>query len=293
MHRRSSRRSSLSGVLISLVLVTGCDLSPKKNPLVPSDGGQAGQAGGGTGGGTSTGGTGGGAGSATGGSGGMTGGGGTGGQPGGNPDGAQPARDGGGASNTLPLWVTTTFPNQGWFADPVVQPTFATQMLVIQQATSATGPCAARMPAAPRGACLKVVYTPPTGVVLAPGGFVGVFSLPTLLRAHPETTPPMPLYGPNWGNAMEPGVMVPAGATRVSFLAAAETNGLAMTFKVGTIFDTVIVPPLVETLGTTWRAYSIPLAGADYSTGVFGGFSWQVADSSRAFTFYLDDIVWE
>jgi hypothetical protein len=292
MHRESSRRRSLSGVLVSFVLVAGCGLSPK-NPTASDGGGAGGQAGGGSGG-SSTGGSGGGAGSATGGSGGtIIGGGGTGGQqPGGSPDASQTAGDGGGASGALPLLVTAAFPNQGWFADPVLQPTFATSPTVIQQAMSTMGPCAARMQPA-RGLCIRVVYTPPAGTTLAPGGFVGVFSLPTLLRAHTDTVPPMLMYGPNWGNAGEAGVTVPPGATRVSFRAASETAALPITFKVGTTFDTFTVPPLVDTLGTTWRSYTIPLAGIDYSSGVFGGFSWQLADTTRAVTIYLDDIVWE
>jgi hypothetical protein len=191
----------------------------------------------------------------------------------------------------LPLVVTNAFNNQGWFADPTVSASFAPGSMVIKQGDSLAGPCAARDPKA-RGKCLAITYTPPAGLTPpSAGGYVGVFFLSTLLHDHPEATPPAQVGDANWG--VEPGVPVPAGATRISFKAASATDQLHVTFKAGTDRDSFLVPPSAVSLGTAWAPQSLSLAGMSYGATVIGGFAWVLLDTTKPATFYLDDIVWE
>jgi hypothetical protein len=196
-----------------------------------------------------------------------------------------------GSAVSLPMSVTAQFPNQGWFADPSVSAAFAPGSMVIKQTDVTTGPCATR-PAEARGKCLKVVYTPPPGLVPpATGGWVGVFFLTTLLNDHAELTPPAKAGDANWGS--EPGRHIAAGAVEISFSAAAEAAGTAVTFKAGTDMDSFAVMEQTETLGTAWKTYSLPLAGQSYGTSVIGGFAWVLKDTTKSATFYLDNIVWQ
>lgn len=214
--------------------------------------------------------------------------GGSGGSPG-------PGADGGvtmsGTAIPLPMTVTAQFPNQGWFADKSVSAAFQPGSMVIKQAEATTGPCATR-PASARGKCLKISYTPPPGVVPPMGGgWVGVFFLTTLLSDHPELMPPAKAGEANWG--AEPGRHVAAGAMKISFSAAAESDGTAVTFKAGTDKDSFVLPEQTETLGTGWKTLSLSLAGQSYGESVVGAFAWVLKDTTRAATFYLDDIVWQ
>src|SRR6185436_15315923 len=250
-----------------------------------------------------TGGEGGGRGGSGGSGGGSAGGGGTAGP---RPDGAAPSdaprslpdaplSDGGTtlpptAPVALPLVVTDHFPNVGWFGDAAVMARFQPGSMIIAQGDATTGPCAARRPGA-RGRCLRVVYTPPPGLPPAPnGGWVGVYFLRSLAMPHLDVTPAARPGEPNWG--LEPGLPVAAGATRISFAAAATEPGLPVTFRAGTDKDPFVLPEQNEILAAGWTTHSLPLAGATYST-VLGAFAWVLKDTTRPATFYLDDIVWE
>jgi hypothetical protein len=48
-------------------------------------------------------------------------------------------------------------------------------------------------------------------------------------------------------------------------------------------------------LGTAWKTYELSLAGQSYggSKGVIGAFAWVLKDTTKAATFYLDNIVWQ
>jgi hypothetical protein len=207
------------------------------------------------------------------------------------PDTAPPAPDtapppGG----SLPLVVTDHFTAQGWFGDATLGAAFAPGSTVIRQVPAQEGPCAERPPGA-RGSCLEVSYTPPAGIAPPPeGGWVGVYFLPPLAMDHPEAAPPLRVGEANWG--IEPGLLVAAGARRLSFYAAAATPALDVTFRVGSEQDMFLLPEQTETLGARWERHALPLAGASY-TRVIGGFAWLLKDTTRPARFYLDDIVWE
>jgi hypothetical protein len=191
----------------------------------------------------------------------------------------------------LPMTVTDLFENRGWFADPTVEDFFGSSQVVIEEAADGRGPCAARPPAA-RGKCLRFTYRPPAGLVPPPqGGFVGVFFLRTLGFYHPEVAPTPRPGSANWG--LEPAIALAPGATRISFQAAAETPGLTVNFRAGLDQDAFYLPDLTATLGTSWQAYSIPLANVSYGNNLFGPFAWMLSDTTRPATFYLDNVVWE
>ena len=274
----SLRFLALIGSLVTAAC--GPDATMTENPgSRPGSGGSGGSSSAGTGGSSSTG-TGGSSSTGTGGSS-STGTGGAGGS------GAAP---GGGLS--LPMVVTTNFDNQGWFADPELEKTFQPGSTVIRHGDGTTGPCAMRMSQA-RGKCLKITYTPPPNLVPpATGGWVGVFLLTTVLTDRPSATPPVKVGDANWGTSGEPGRNITAGATKITFQAAADTAGQAVTFKAGTASDTFVVADKPEVLGTSWQSYSLPLTGT-YGTSVFGAFAWVLTDTTKPATFYLDNIVWE
>jgi hypothetical protein len=191
----------------------------------------------------------------------------------------------------LPMTVTSVFNNQGWFGDPSVSASFTAGSTVIQQTDSSSGPCASR-DASARGKCLQIIYTPPAGLTPpAGGGYVGVFFLTTLAAAHPELSPPANVGEANWG--VEPGAAVAPGATKISFLAAASSAGLPVTFKAGTDKDAFVLPETQQTLQSSWLKYTLPLDGQSYGASVIGAFAWVLKDTTRPATFYLDGIVWE
>jgi hypothetical protein len=202
---------------------------------------------------------------------------------------AEPAR--GGDVVPLPMAVTSFYNNQGWFGDAMVGASFTAGSMVIQQSDSSSGPCASR-DASAKGKCLQVIYTPPAAL-MAPmgGGYVGVFFLTTLTMAHPELSPPANVGEANWG--AEPGKSIAPGATQISFLAAAASAGLPVTFKAGTDKDSFVLPETTETLGTTWQKFSLPLGGQSYGGNVVGAFAWVLKDTTHPATFYLDGIVWD
>jgi hypothetical protein len=196
-----------------------------------------------------------------------------------------------GSAVSLPMSVTAQFQNQGWFADPSVTAAFAPGSMVISQTDVTTGPCAMRATDA-RGKCLRIIYTPPPGVMPpATGGWVGVFFLTTLVNDHPELMPPAKAGEANWG--VEPGRNIAAGATKISFSGAAEVAGTSVTFKAGTDMDSFTIPEQTEKLETSWKTYTLPLAGQSYGINVIGAFAWVIKDTTKAATFYLDNIVWQ
>jgi hypothetical protein len=272
--------STVRLLAVGATILAAC--GPATTPVNNGTGGKGGSGGsGGTGAGGSGGSGGSGAGGATGGTGG--------GQNVGGSGGAGGTMAG--SAVTLPMSVTAQFPNQGWFADKAVSASFAPGSMVIKQADATTGPCAMR-PAEARGKCLKIVYTPPAGLVPpSDGSFVGVFFLTTLNSDHPELMPPAKIGEANWG--AEPGRNIAPGATQISFSGAADADGTAVAFKAGTDLDSFAVKEQPEVLGTTWKTYSLSLAGQTYGTNVVGAFAWIIKDTTKPATFYLDNIVWQ
>ncbi|HEY2901566.1 MAG TPA: hypothetical protein VGL59_13375 [Polyangia bacterium] len=190
----------------------------------------------------------------------------------------------------LPLIVTTVFNNQGWFGDAAEMTAFVPGSTLISQTVSAAGPCATRVANA-QGNCLKVVFTPPTNITpLTTNAYVGVFLLTTVKAAHPAATPPEAIGDPNWG-MVEPGANIAPGATKISFSVATDTPGLKVSFKAGA-GDIFTVPETVMMPTSTWSTGSLSLTGLDYGMSVVGGFAWVLTDTTKAATFYLDNIVW-
>jgi hypothetical protein len=254
--------------VLTMILTLGC--GPDAAPIKTGGAGSGGSTGGSTG-------TGGGGGGAKGGTGGGT------------------SADGGttmsGTAIPLPMSVTAQFQNQGWFADKAVSAAFLPGSMVIKQADATTGPCATRAPDA-RGKCLKISYTPPPNLMPpATGSWVGVFFLTTYLNDHPELVPPAKAGEANWG--AESGRNIAPGATKISFAAAAEVDGTAVTFKAGTDKDSFVLPEQTEVLTTGWKTLELSLAGQTYGTNVIGAFAWILKDTTKAATFYLDNIVWQ
>lgn len=199
-----------------------------------------------------------------------------------------------GTAIALPLVVTTFYNNQGWFGDEEVSKEFKPGTTIIKQADSTSGPCAMR-PANAKGRCVKVEYAPPAGLkVPTGGGYVGVFFLTTLAKAHPELMPPAKAGDANWG--AEPGKNIAPGATKISFSATSETAGASVSFKAGTSGtggDMFVVPETPQTLTTAWKEYELPLDGQPYGNSVVGGFAWVIKDTTKPVTFYLDNIIWQ
>ena len=192
---------------------------------------------------------------------------------------------------SLPVTVTDVFDNQGWFGDAQEMMAFTPGSTIISQAEATTGPCGKRVANA-RGKCLKVVFTPPPNVTpFATGGFIGVFFLTTDKAAHPDATPPEMIGQANWG-ASEPGVNIAPGAAKIAFRLAGDVAGQTVAVKAGAGPDSFQVPETAMTTKTTWQAASLPLTGKTYGMNVVGGFAWVLTDTSKALTFYLDDIVW-
>jgi hypothetical protein len=261
------RRAELCRLALTIIFpVAAC--GPAAAPI--NNGGSGGGGGAGGGGGSSGGGAGGGGGGAAPGDGGTT---------------------MSGTAIPLPMSVTAQFQNQGWFADDSVRAAFQPGSMVIKQTEATTGPCATRAPDA-RGKCLKIVYTPPPNLMPpSTGGWVGVFFLTTLLNDHPELTPPAKAGEANWGS--EPGRNIAPGAMRISFAAAADAAGTSVIFKAGTDRDSFQLPEQTEALGTAWKTYDLSLAGQTYGSNVVGAFAWILKDTTKAATFYLDNIVWQ
>jgi hypothetical protein len=95
----------------------------------------------------------------------------------------------------------------------------------------------------------------------------------------------------NWGEKM--GLVVPPGATKVSFQAWGMVGGEKVSFVTGMkAVDGFELKKDMAVLTTTPQQFSIDLAGTSYSR-VVGGFGWTAADSTVPVTFNIDDIRWE
>ena len=142
--------------------------------------------------------------------------------------------------------------------------------------TSTAGACPTRASTTAVGDCYKVVFTPQGQ------GWGGVFWL------YPAN---------NWGT-LSAGKAVPAGATKVTFSAYAETDKQVVSFQVGgvnfdgtsgTYSDSLKVATDAQ-LTTGWKTYSLDLTSNTRPyKNVIGGFEFSV---NTAATFYLDDIKW-
>ncbi len=95
----------------------------------------------------------------------------------------------------------------------------------------------------------------------------------------------------NWGD--KPGLVIPAGATQISFQAWGATGNEKVDFTVGMMaVDGFQVTQAQIALTKDPKKYSIPLGTAAY-TKVVGGFGWVAKDATAAITFGIDDIRWE
>ncbi|MFO0746591.1 MAG: hypothetical protein U1F43_13105 [Myxococcota bacterium] len=136
--------------------------------------------------------------------------------------------------------------------------------------------CGAARPAqSGDGACFAITWTPATGTTDDWTGFY---------FQYPEN---------NWGDV--PGLVLPAGASRVSFKAWGAVGGESANFAVGIqAADGFQVESGYHLLGATPTEYSVSLAGKSYSD-VAGAFAWFLNNpgAKSSVTFYLDDIQWE
>jgi len=135
--------------------------------------------------------------------------------------------------------------------------------------------CGAANPAGSgAGACFAITWTPATGTTADWTGFY---------FQYPEN---------NWGSA--PGLVIPAGADRVTFKAWGDVDGVSANFAVGIqAADGFQVESGFQALGTTPVERSISLAGRAYDD-VAGGFAWFL-DNPKAqsrVVLYLDDVQW-
>lgn len=297
---RLARRALSAVATMTLVLAAnGC--SHNDAPQVNNDAGSSGSGGSGSGGSNGSG-SGGSSVTGSGGSSAGTGGDSSGGTGGDNGAGSGGASGTGGTTGgtggfaigpevPLPVVVTSVYDNQGWFGDVQEMMAFTPGSTIINQAESATGPCAQRVANA-RGKCLKVVFTPPTNITpLTSQAYIGVFLLTTVKANHPDAQPPETIGQANWGSA-EPGIHIAAGATKIAFQVAGDTAGQMVAFKAGAGPDVFGIPQMVMTTTTSWQAGSLSLNGQDYGNNVVGGFAWVLTDTTKPATFYIDDIVW-
>jgi hypothetical protein len=186
-------------------------------------------------------------------------------------------------------------------------------------APAADNSCAgSRSSRAALGMCHTVIYTPIapcTPIAFPPGattqGWAGV------VWQHP---------GGNWGT--QPGYLIPAGATKVSFWAKGAAGGEQVNFLAGGTgygaAPTATAPcsdPISAstkiTLTTTWKQYTFPI-GSTYASGVLTAFGFSLAANAQPgyvppdggmpvcgadagpsghagapTTFYIDDIEWQ
>jgi len=95
----------------------------------------------------------------------------------------------------------------------------------------------------------------------------------------------------NWGD--HPGLVIPTGATKVSFQAWGEAGGEKLKFLVGMkAVDGFEIDKEGVELTTTPTLVEIDLTGATYGK-VVGGFGWVAADATSAISFNVDDLHWQ
>ncbi len=188
------------------------------------------------------------------------------------------------AGGALPFVVDTKFYAAGWESD---------YQLISLNGGVANGPstCPTRSSATAMGGCYGWTYN-----AVAAGGTFGDAGAVALGGAGVEWQ----AGGFNFGTA--PGVIIPAGATNVSFWAKGAAGGESMTFTYGGLTNTLcldaITGALPVILTTTWTNYTIPITG-DYSAGMVQAFGWyanaQVNDAGIVgpLNFFIDDIEWK
>lgn len=96
----------------------------------------------------------------------------------------------------------------------------------------------------------------------------------------------------DWGTA--PGGWNLTGATKLVFWARGDQGGEKVSFLVGIIgpdkpYHDSALAKADQVLTTSWKEYTIDLAGKDLSC-IKTGFGWTLAGSGSPTTFYLDDI---
>ncbi len=156
--------------------------------------------------------------------------------------------------------VTLPFALDDWYAPSGYFP--AGEATNIAEATCPTRPAGAM------GTCHGFTWTP------AADGFAGVW------WQYPDG---------NWGEAG--GLVVPAGATSVTFMAWGQAGGEKVEFLSGYASDGYERKSPVITLTTTPTEYTLSLVGASY-TDIAGGFGWVATSTAgNAVTLYIDDIV--
>jgi hypothetical protein len=95
----------------------------------------------------------------------------------------------------------------------------------------------------------------------------------------------------NWGD--QPGLVIPTGATKITFQAWGKNGGETVDFMVGMMsVDGFTLSKESVPLTTSPQAYEIDLGSTTYSK-VVGGFGWVAKDSTSPVTFGIDDIRWE
>jgi hypothetical protein len=103
----------------------------------------------------------------------------------------------------------------------------------------------------------------------------------------------------NWG--ARPGLLVPAGASRVAFYAKGAAGGEQITFQVGGLreegraYGDLLAVDEIMTLTTTWQKFELSLNGS-YYVDVIGGFAWIAGgdeNPTSPLSFQIDDIRWE
>jgi hypothetical protein len=197
--------------------------------------------------------------------------------------------------------VDTKFFPSGWEGD-------IPQIHLVTGADGGTG-CASRSSANAKGGCYKWTFdNKPGGTTLNDSGAVAQ----GFAAVEYQSLAPSNGYQANWGAAIgntgmaDPGILIPPGATKVSFWAKGAVGREVVSFGVGQITtaicnDAIVVPATSRTLTRTWTQYTIPLpAGASYASGQIIGFNWNLASqtigdsgSSHApITFYIDDMEW-
>ena len=175
-----------------------------------------------------------------------------------------PATDGGGNNNgegpsALPFAVDDWYGPAGYMGDGEHPGAIADAMT-----------CVASRPSTWIGNCHRYTWTP-SGTAWA-----GVY------WQYPDG---------NWGD--QPGLPIPAGATKISFRAWGATGSEKVDFMAGMM--AVDGFQLVQTqiaLTATPQQYSLPMGSTAYAK-VVGGFGWVAKDATAPFTFHIDDIRWE
>jgi hypothetical protein len=206
-------------------------------------------------------------------------------------------------SAPLPLVVDTKFFPSGWEGD--TSAIHLGEGLMVNDAGKTGKTCDGdRAVAGAQGGCYKWTYDNlPAGTATndAGGKALGFASV------EYQSLSPSNNYSANYGT--ESGIIIPPGATMLSFYAKGAVGGEVVGFGLGQIKgalcnDAIIVAPQNETLTTTWTQYTVAFpAGATYATGQIIGFAWTAVaptvgdaggDSAAPapITFFVDDIEW-